>query len=154
MEKIEDRLIRLGLEIPQPNPPQGNYLPYVRTGSLVFVAGQGPRLKGQLMFKGTIGQDLTMEEGCEAAKLCALNILGQLRQACEGDLGRIVQMVRLAGLVRSAHNFEGQTQIINAASELICTVLGAAGRHARIASGVHALPSGMAVEIEAIAEIN
>jgi len=150
---IEKRLLELGLEIPHINPPQGNYLPYIRTGSLVFVAGQGPRIGGQLMFKGVVGEDLTMEQGRQAAQLCALNILGQLRQACDGDLGRIVQMVRLAGLVRCAPDFEGQTHIINAASELFCDVLGSAGRHARIASGTHALPSGMAVEIEAVAEI-
>jgi len=153
MAAIEQRLAELGLELPDVNPPQGNYLPYIRTGSLVFVAGQGPRVNGELMFKGTIGEDLGVEEGRQAARLCALNILGQLRHACGGDLGRIVQMVRLAGLVRCSPDFEDHTHIINAASDLICAVLGPNGRHARIASGVNALPSGMAVEIEAVCEV-
>lgn len=150
---IERWLAELGLELPLVNPPQGNYLPYKRTGNLVFVAGQGPRRNGQLLFKGTVGGDLTLEQGQEAARLCALNILVQLRMACDGDLGRVVSMVRLAGLVRCTAEFEDQAKVLNGASDLICEVLGPAGPHARIASGTHALPSGMAVEIEAIAEI-
>lgn len=85
MSTINDRLLNLGIEIPQVNPPQGNYLSYVRTGSLVFVAGQGPRQNGQLLYKGTVGRDLSVEDGQAAARLCALNVLGQLKHACEGD---------------------------------------------------------------------
>lgn len=153
MSATESRLAELGIEIPNVNPPQGNYLPYARTGSLVFVAGQGPRREGQLVFKGVVGSDLSVEDGEAAARLCALNVLGQLRHACDGDLDRIVRMVRVAGLVRCVDSFEDQARVLNAASNLICEVLGESGRHARIASGTNALPSGMAVEIEAIAEI-
>lgn len=153
MRTIDDRLAALGIEIPKVNPPQGNYLSYVRTGSLVFVAGQGPRRDGQLLYKGVVGKDLSIEDGEAAARMCALNILGQLRHACDGDLGRVVRMLRVAGLVRCTDTFEEQARILNGASSLICDVLGDAGRHARIASGTNALPSGMAVEIEAIAEI-
>lgn len=154
MNRIERRLAALGIEIPRFNPPQGNYLSYVRTGSLVFVAGQGPRREGNLVYKGVIGKDLSVEDGEAAARLCALNILGQLRHACDGDLGRIVRMVRVAGLVRCSGTFEEQARVLNSASDLFCELMGDAGKHARIASGTHALPSGMAVEIEAVAEVN
>lgn len=154
MTKIDERLADLGFELPPVNPPQGNYLPFVRTGNLVFVAGQGPRRAGELIYRGTIGADLSLEDGQQAAQLCALNILMQLRAACNGDLNRVVRMVRLAGLVRCTADFGDQAKVLNAASDLICQVLGAAGPHARIASGTHALPSGMAVEIEAIAEVS
>ncbi|WP_322996479.1 RidA family protein [Castellaniella sp.] len=152
MPDIERRLTELGYTLPPVNPPQGNYLPYQRSGNLIFVAGQGPRLEGRLVYQGVIGGDLGLEEGQKAAQLCALNILAQLRHACEGDLGRIKRMVRLAGLVRCTADFGEQAKVLNAASDLICAVLGDAGPHARIASGTHALPSGMAVEIEAVAE--
>ncbi|ACP23417.1 probable transcriptional regulator (plasmid) [Sinorhizobium fredii NGR234] len=150
---INARLARLGLELPETNPPQGNYLPFVQSGFLVFVAGQGPRKGGQLVYKGVVGGDLTVADGQAAARLCALNILGQLRSACSGDFDRIVRLIRLAGLVRCTPDFEDQAKVLNAASDLMCDVLGEPGRHARIASGTHALPSGMAVEIEAVAEI-
>ncbi|TCN19304.1 RidA family protein [Sinorhizobium americanum] len=150
---VDARLTSLGLELPEENPPQGNYVPFVQSGALVFVAGQGPRKGGQLIYKGVIGDNLTLADGQAAARLCALNILGQLRSACSGDLDRVVRLVRVAGLVRCTPDFEDQAKVLNAASDLMCDVLGVDGRHARIASGTHALPSGMAVEIEAVAEI-
>jgi enamine deaminase RidA (YjgF/YER057c/UK114 family) len=153
MTTIDSRLTKLGLKIPQVNAPQGNYLSYVRTGTLIFVAGQGPRQEGKLVYKGVVGGDLTLEDGQDAARLCALNILGQLQHASNGDLDRVVRMVRLAGLVRCADTFEDQARVLNAASDLICHVFGEKGKHARIASGTNALPSGMAVEIEAVAEL-
>jgi enamine deaminase RidA (YjgF/YER057c/UK114 family) len=150
---IEERLAGLGLSLPPVNRPQGNYLPFTRTGNLVFVAGQGPRVDGQLVYKGIVGGDLSLEEGQKAAQLCALNVLAQLKNASDGDLGRVNRIIRIAGLVRCSADFEDQARVLNAASDLICAVLGDAGPHARIASGTNALPSGMAVEIEAIAEI-
>lgn len=153
MGAIDSRLADLGIEIPHANPPQGNYLSYVQTGSLVFVAGQGPRREGQLIYKGVVGKDLSVEDGEAAARLCALNVLGQLRHACDGDLGRVVRVVRVAGLVRCTDGFEEQARVLNAASNLIYDIFGEAGKHSRIASGTNSLPSGMAVEIEAIAEI-
>lgn len=150
---IDRRLGELGLSLPAVNPPQGNYRTFQRTGNLVFVAGQGPRLEGRLVYQGTVGGDLSLEEGQEAARLAAMNALAHLRAACDGDLSRVVRIVRLAGLVRCSGDFGEQAKVLNAASDLICQVLGDAGPHARIASGTHALPSGMAVEIEVIAEI-
>ncbi|OED46949.1 RidA family protein [Leisingera sp. S232] len=153
MGKIDSRLAELGIELPASNPPQGNYLPYRKTGNLVFIAGQGPRNAGELVYKGIVGQDLTLEQAQDAARLCALNLLGQLRNACDGDLDRVTGVIRLAGLVRCTVDFEAQAKVLNAASDLICDVFGPAGAHARIASGTHALPSGMAVEIEAVFEV-
>ncbi|WP_084811278.1 RidA family protein [Ensifer sp. BR816] len=97
---VDARLTSLGLELPEENPPQGNYVPFVQSGALVLVAGQGPRKGGQLIYKGVIGDNLTLADGQAAARLCALNILGQLRSACSGDLDRAVRLVRVAGLVR------------------------------------------------------
>ncbi|MER9250039.1 RidA family protein [Mesorhizobium sp. M0590] len=154
MNTIDKRLAALGITIPSVNPPHGNYLSYVRAGSLIFVAGQGPRKDGQLVYRGVVGGDLTLEDGENAARICAVNVLSQLLHACDGDLSNIRQMVRIAGLVRCTESFEDQTRVLNAASNLICDILGNAGKHARIASGVQALPSGMAVEIEAVAEIS
>ncbi|MEA5159869.1 RidA family protein [Cereibacter johrii] len=153
MGKIDIRMAELGIELPPINPSQGNYLPYRRTGNLVFIAGQGPRRAGELIWKGIVGDDLTLEDAQEAARMCALNLLAQLRAACDGDLDRVTGVIRLAGLVRCTVDFELQAKVLNAASDLICDVFGPAGAHARIASGTHALPSGMAVEIEAIFEI-
>lgn len=150
---VEKRLAELGLRLPPANPPQGNYLPFQRSGNFVFVAGQGPRIAGEVVYKGIVGDDLTLEEGQQAARICALNILSQLHTACQGDLERISRMVRLAGIVRCSADYGDQAKVLNAASDLICAVLGSAGPHVRIASGTHALPEGMAVEIEAIAEI-
>ncbi|OED50510.1 hypothetical protein AB838_01970 [Rhodobacteraceae bacterium (ex Bugula neritina AB1)] len=154
MGKIDTRLTELGLELPPVNPAQGNYLPYRATGNPLFIAGQGPRLAGDLVWKGIVGKDLTVEDAREAAKLCALNILAQVRAGCGGDLDKVTGVIRLAGLVRCTTEFDQQAKVLNAASDLICDVFGEIGAHARIASGTHALPSNMAVEIEAIFEVD
>lgn len=153
MNSVEKRLETLNLQLSQANPPQGNYLPFVRTGSLLFVAGQGPRQRGELVFRGIVGDTLTLEDAQEAARLCALNIVTQVKLACDGDFDRVRRFVRLAGLVRCTADFEDQAKVLNAASDLICELFGERGPHARIASGTHALPSGMAVEIEAVVEL-
>lgn len=153
MNSVEKRLEALGLKLPPANPPQGNYRPFVETGSLLFVAGQGPRRGGELVFKGVVGDTLTLEEAREAARLCALNIVTQIRLACNGDSDKVRRFVRLAGLVRCTADYEDQAKVLNAASDLICELFGERGPHARIASGTHALPSGMAVEIEAVVEL-
>lgn len=153
MSNSEKRLAEMGIVLPSISRPQGRYLPYVLTGDLVFIAGQGPREDGELVYKGIVGAELDLTDARAAARLCALNILANLRAACDGDLDRVVRMVRVVGLVRCSADFEQQAMVLNAASDLICDVLGPAGPHARIASGTHALRSGMAVEIEALAEI-
>ena len=153
MGNAEKRLAELGITLPPVNPSQGNYVPFLKDEDLVFVSGQGPRLEGKLMYSGTVGQDVDLETAKEAARLCARNILAQLRAACDGDLDRVKQVLRIAGIVRCTADFTEQAKVIDAASELLRQALGDAGVHTRIATGTHALPSGMAVEIEAIARI-
>lgn len=121
--------------LPEVAPPQGNDLPFLRSGNLVFIAGQGPRRNGKLICKGVAGADVTLVEAQDAARLCAVNILTILNGACAGDLGRVVQRIRLAGLVRCAAKFDQQALVLNAASDLICCIPDEAGQHARIASG-------------------
>ncbi|WP_431324790.1 RidA family protein [Rhizobium sp. YTU87027] len=154
MNSVDRRLLELGLELPMVNPAQGNYLPYVKAGSLVFVAGQGPRLAGRLTCRGVVGRDVTVKQAEDAARLCALNIVGHVRNACDGDFDLVKRFVRIAGLVRCTEDFEDQAKVLNAASDLLCDVFASRGSHARMASGTHALPSGMAVEIEAVVELS
>lgn len=149
MTEAEDKLAGLGLTLPEAGTPRGTYVPFVRVGNLVFISGQGPRRDGQLLYAGKVGAERTPEEGYEAAKLCALNLLAQLKAACDGDLDRVTQVVRVAGLVHCVDTFEGHPGVINGASDLLCAVFGERGRHARIASGASSLPSGMTVEVEA-----
>jgi len=148
--RVDTRLAELGLELPAAGTPRGNYVPFVKVGDLVFISGQGPRRDGQLIHAGKVGAERTAEEGYEAAKLCGLNLLAQLKVACDGDLDRVTQVVRLAGLVHCVDSFEEHPKVINGASDLMCAVFGENGRHARIASGASSLPSGMTVEIEAV----
>jgi len=150
--KIDARLKELGLELPAPNAPVANYVPYVVTGNLVFISGQ-VSMAGSEKVMGTVGKDLTVEQGQAAAKLCALTILAQAKAACGGDLDRVKRCVKLGGFVASGPDFKDHPKVINGASDLLVEVLGDAGRHARFAVGVPALPLGFAVEIDAVFEI-
>lgn len=153
MNTIADKLAELGHTLPDTNLPQGSYVPYVRTGNLLFVAGQGPRLNGALKYKGLVGGDLSFEEGHAAAQICALNLLRQISDATGGALDAMVRVVRLAGIVRCTSDFEKHAAVMNGASDLMRDVFGDRGLHARIATGSPTLPSGMAVEIEGIFEL-
>jgi enamine deaminase RidA (YjgF/YER057c/UK114 family) len=145
-----DRLIDLGLDLPEPPAPAGSYTRAVRTGDLVFVAGQLPLADGQMVSTGAI-DDTSLDAGAAAARQCALNALGVL--AAEGhDLDR-VRIVRMSGFVCSAPGFSGQAQVVNGASDLMAAVLGDAGVHARVAVGVSALPLDASVELEVIAQV-
>jgi enamine deaminase RidA (YjgF/YER057c/UK114 family) len=151
MTRLE-RLKFLELELPASPKPQGWYVPVVRTGNLVFVSGQLPLKKGKVAVQGKVGENLSPEQGREAATLCLLNILAAL----EGNgipLESIVRVVKLTGFVQSAPDFRDQPQVLNAASELLTEVFGDAGKHARAAIGVNALPLNAAVEIEGIFEV-
>ncbi|OZI37409.1 hypothetical protein CAL29_03070 [Bordetella genomosp. 10] len=150
---FSDRLAELGLALPAVNPPRGSYVPSVRAGDLLFIAGQAPRLDGVLKFAGKVGKDLTVEDGQQAARLCALNILGHLAAACNDDIGKVAAAVRLAGVVNCGEDFESHSKVLDGASELIAAVLGERGRHARIATGASSLPTGMAVEVEAVFQL-
>ena len=148
-----DRLEKMGLTLPPPPKPAGAYVPAVRTGNLIYVAGQLPFVDGELKYIGKIGAELTLEQGYEAARICALNALSIIH-AEVGTLDRISQMVRLAGFVSSAGGFTDQPQVVNGASEFLAEIFEDRGRHARIALGVAELPLGAAVELELLAEID
>ena len=150
MPTLAQRLIDLGLTLPQPPVAVAAYVPYVVTGNLVFVSGQLPMEAGQVAVVGRVGGDVSVAEGQRAARLCALNILAQVAAACGGDLDRVERCVKLGGFVASAPDFFDQPLVVNGASELIEHVLGESGKHARFAVGVGNLPRKAAVEIDAI----
>ena len=153
MSQVDTRLKGLGIELPEPSTPGANYVPFVRTGNLVFLSGQLSQWNGERRFVGKLGREFGLAEGQAAARLCALNLLAHLRQALAGDLDRVVQTVRLAGYVNSMPDFVGQSQVMNGASDAIIQALGSAGKHTRMAIGVSALPYDVAVEVEGIFEV-
>lgn len=148
---VEKKLNELGLVLPTASKAIATYLPYVVTDNMVFISGQLPMRDGEILYKGKVGSDLSLEQGKDAARLCGLNILVQLKAALLGDWSRLVQCVRLGGFVNCLPQFEDQPQVINGASDLMVEVFGEeVGRHARAAVGVNALPKGSAVEVEAL----
>lgn len=147
----EARLKELGLELPAPAAPVGNYVSAVRSGNLVFLSGHGPVGKDRVV-TGKLGKDLTVEEGYEAARLVALGLLGSLK-ALIGDLDKVRRVVKVLGMVNSDPAFLEQPRVINGASDLLVEIFGEAGRHARSAVGMSALPFDIAVEIEMIVEV-
>jgi enamine deaminase RidA (YjgF/YER057c/UK114 family) len=151
--EIEARLNELGIELPEAPSAAANYVPYVVTGNLVFVAGQVPFVDGELKYVGQVGKDIELEEAQAAARVCGLNIIAQVKAACDGDLDRVVRCVKLGGFVNSSDGFDRQPWVINGASDLIAEVFGDKGRHARFAVGSNALPLGVSVEIDAVFEI-
>ena len=151
--QVEARLTELGIELPQAAAPAANYVPYVVSGNLVFVSGQVTVWNGEFRYQGKVGQDLGVEDGQAAARLCALNIIAQVKAACGGDLDRVVRIVRLGGFVNSTPDFTDQPKVINGASDLMAEVFGDKGKHARAAVSAAALPLGVAVEVEAVVEI-
>ncbi len=151
---VEDRLQELGIELPPAPPPAANYVPYMQEGSLVFVAGQVPRAAdGSLPYRGKVGRELSEDEGYQAARLCALNCLAQVKAAL-GSLDRVKQVVRIGGFVNSTEEFVNHPEVINGASDVVVEVFGERGRHARAAIGCSALPRGVAVEVEMIVAVS
>lgn len=150
---LQDRLKALGIELPNATPPAYTYVPYVRTGNLVYISGQVPQWNGERRFIGKLGREFEVEQGREAARLCAMNLIAQLAPAIEGDLDNLVQFVNVRGFVNSTPEFLLHPQVINGASDFLVEIFGAAGRHSRTALGVSALPSDVAVEIDAIVEV-
>ena len=153
MNEIDKRLAELGIELAPPAKPVANYVGWVRTGNLVFTAGQITLKDGNVEYKGKVGKDFTVEEGAAAARICATNILAQLKDACGGDLTRVKRIVKLVGFVNGTPEFVDHPKVINGASDLMVEVLGEAGRHARAAVSVPSLPLGVAVEIDAVFEL-
>ena len=153
MNKYEETLATLGLSIPEPTLPVANFVPYTITGSLVYISGQIPIQDGQISFVGKLGRDFSVEQGREAAQICALHVLAMIRHACEGNLDRVVRCVRLGGFINSTPEFSKQPEVMNGASDLIVSLFGDRGRHARAAVGVNSLPRNVAVEVDAVFEI-
>jgi enamine deaminase RidA (YjgF/YER057c/UK114 family) len=148
-----ENILKMGLKLPEAPKPQGWYVPVVRTGNLAFVSGQLPMRDGTVAVTGVVGRDLSLEEARTAAQLCLLNVLAAL----EGNgvpLASVRHVVKLTGFVQSAPDFHDQPKVLNAASELLTEIFGDAGRHARAAVGVNALPLDAAVEIEGIFEVH
>jgi enamine deaminase RidA (YjgF/YER057c/UK114 family) len=151
--KIEARLAELGMQIPAPGEAAGNYVGFVITGNLAFLAGQVPLENGVRKFIGKLGRDFQVEDGQKAAALATLNMLARLKAACNGDLDRVKRCVKIVGFVNATEDFGDQPKVVNGASDLIVKVFGDAGKHARSAIGVGSLPFGVAVEVEGIFEI-
>ena len=152
MADIEARLAELGIVLPDAPAPAANYVPFVRVGNLVHVSGQISRNAAGLL-TGKLGLDLDAAAGAEAAKMCAIALLAQVKVACGGDWSRFVKAVKLVGFVNSTADFTDQPKVINGASDLMVAVLGDAGRHARSAVSAASLPFGVAVEVEGIFEV-
>jgi enamine deaminase RidA (YjgF/YER057c/UK114 family) len=151
--RIEARLAELGIVLPMPAAPLANYVPFVRTGALVVVSGQVPLRDGRIACTGKLGATVDVETGCDAARLCLVNVLAQLRAACDEDLDRVLRVVRLGGFIAATADFTQHAVVMNGASDLCVTVFGEAGRHARSTIGVASLPGDAAVEVEGMFEI-
>jgi enamine deaminase RidA (YjgF/YER057c/UK114 family) len=151
--QIAVRLTEMGITLPEAAAPAANYVPYVISGNLLYISGQLPIEGGKVAVTGHLGKNVDVAAGQRAAELCAINILAQAKAALGGDLGRIKRVIKLNGFVASAPEFVEQHLVINGASNLIAGVLGDAGKHARAAVGMAALPLNAAVEIDAIMEI-
>lgn len=149
--EIEARLKSLGVELPVPGAPAANYVPVVAGGGLHYVSGQIPIDAGGVKFVGKVGREYSIDEGRAAARLCAINVLAQLK-ASLGELDRIVRFVKVVGFVNAVPDFTDAHLVVNGASDFLTDVLGERGRHARSAIGVGTLPRGVAVEVEAIVE--
>lgn len=152
MSAVESKLSELGLSLPQPAAPAGAYVPVVRTGNLAFTSGQLPMAQGALQGQGKLGQEVSLEEGYRYAQTCTLNALAALKQAL-GSLDRISRVVKVVGFVASAPGFTAQPKVVNGASDLLLSLFGERGQHARSAVGVAELPLGAPVEVELIVEV-
>lgn len=153
MSTLAERLAELGLSLPQPPPPGGNYLPFRRVGSLLYLPGTISSRNGELLFRGKVGAELTIEQGYEAARLCALNLLACV-QAATGSLDAVRQVVSVNGYVNCVPGFPDPPKVINGASDLLVALYGDAGRHVRAAVGVAGLPQNAAVEVQMLVELH
>lgn len=152
--EIEKRLSEMGIVLAEPAKPVASYVGFVTHNNLVYVSGQLPFENGELNHKGLLGRDISVEEASKAARLCAINILAQVKVACGGDLERIERCVRLGGFVASMPDFFDQPKVVNGASDFIGEALGEKGAHARAAVGVASLPMNVCVEVEGLFAIS
>ena len=153
MHLFEENIKNLGLNIPDLPKALANYVPFKIIGKTIYISGQAPVHNGELIYKGKVGSDISIEEGVEAAKLCVINIIAVLKTGLEGDWDKLDSFVKLTGFVNCQDNFTDQPKIINGASDMLVEIFGDQGRHARVAVGSNALPLGIAVEIDAIVQL-
>jgi len=153
MAAVDKRLLDAGLTLPAAASPIANYVPAVRSGNLLFVSGQLPLKDGKVAFEGHVGNTVSVEQGAEAAKLCALNIIAQAKAALGGDLDKVKRVVKLTGFVACLPAFGQHPQVVNGASDVMVLAFGEAGKHTRAAVGAPSLPRNAAVEVEAIFEV-
>ena len=150
---FEENIKQLGIEIPDMPSPLANYVPYKVSDSIVYVSGQGPVKNGELIFKGKVGEDITVQDGIKAAEICCINIIAALKTSIDGDWERLDSFLKLGGFVNCNDDFTDQPKIINGASDLLVKIFGDKGRHSRFAVGSNALPLNISVEIDAIIKI-
>ena len=153
MHLFDENIKNLGLNIPDLPKALANYVPFKIIGKTIYISGQAPVQYGELIYKGKVGSDISIEEGIEAAKLCVINIIAALKTGLEGDWDKLDSFVKLTGFVNCQDNFTDQPKIINGASDMLVEIFGDQGRHARVAVGSNALPLGIAVEIDAIVQL-
>ena len=149
---IEARLADLGVTLPDAPAPAANYVPYIQVGDTIYVSGQISNSPEGLV-TGKLGADMSLQDGAAAARSCAISLLAQVKAACDGDLDRLVRVVKLTGFVNSTADFTDQPTVINGASDFLVEALGDSGRHARSAVSAASLPLGVAVEIEGIFQV-
>lgn len=152
-QSADDKIKELGLQLPPASKPIANYVKYVRTGNLIFLAGHGPTKADGTNITGKVGRDLTIEQGYEAAKITALSLIATLKDALGGDLSKVKRIVKVNGYVNCLPDFTEQPKVINGCSDLLVQIFGDKGKHARAAMGMVALPMNIAVEIEIIVEV-
>ena len=152
MPTVEQRLAALGITLPQPVAPVANYAPFVRSGALVHISGQ-ISIDAEGGIKGVVGKDVDLQTAIAAARLCGVNLIAQMKAAAEGNLARVVRVVKLNGFVQAGPDFFDIPKVVNGCSDLMVEAFGDAGRHARSAVGVYRLPLNFAVEVDAVVEI-
>ena len=153
MHLFEENIKNLGLNIPELPKALANYVPYKIVGKTMYISGQAPVKNGELIYKGKVGSDITVEDGIEAARLCVINIIAAVKTGLEGDWSKLDSFVKLTGYVNCQDTFTDQPKIINGASDMLVEIFADQGRHSRVAVGSNALPLGIAVEIDAIVQL-
>ena len=153
MHSFEENIKNLGLNIPELPKALANYVPYKLVDNTIYISGQAPVQNGEIIYRGKVGSDITVEDGIEAAKLCVINIIAAVKTGLDGDWDKLDSFVKLTGYVNCRDNFTDQPKVINGASDMLVDIFGEQGRHARVAVGSNALPLGIAVEIDAIVQL-
>ena len=153
MHLFDENIKNLGLNIPELPKALANYVPFKIVGKTMYISGQAPVRNGEMIYKGKVGSDITIEDGIEAAKLCVINIIAAVKTGLEGDWNKLDSFVKLTGFVNCQDSFTDQPKIINGASDMLVEIFGDQGRHTRVAVGSNALPLGISVEIDAIIQL-